>query len=114
MAQADSTAALSEVNLVTFSSGIYDANTFIASGGRGLKFNLMVNQDPAGGVNIGGPARKQYLSGWTTGGPRAGFEFLPMPRWQNDPKLEEMKGALGREYLHTWAIPTYTLGMALR
>jgi len=112
--QADSAAALGEVDLVTFSSGIYDANTFIASGGRGLKFNLMVNQDPAGGTNIGGPARKQYLSGWTTGGPRAGFEFLPMPRWQNDPKLEEMKSKLGREYLHTWALPTYTLGMALR
>jgi len=45
--------------------------------------------------------------------PRPGFEFLPMPRWRNDPKLEEMKAALGREYLHTWAIPTYTLGMAL-
>ena len=114
LTQADAAEALREVNLVTFSSGIYDANTFIASGGRGLKFNLMVNQDPAGGVNISGPARKQYLSGWTTGGPRSGFEFLPMPRWQNDPKLDEMKAALGREYLHTWAIPTYTLGMALR
>jgi hypothetical protein len=112
--QADAAAALGEVNLVTFSSGIYDANTFIASGGRGLKFNLMVNQDPSGGAHIGGPVRKQYLSGWTTGGPRPGFEFLPMPRWQNDPKLEEMKAALGREYLHTWALPTYTLGMALR
>jgi hypothetical protein len=113
LVQADAVAALSEVNVVTFSSGIYDANTFIASGGRGLKFNLMVNQDPAGGVNIGGPARKQYLSGWTTGGPRSGFEFVPMPRWQKDPKLEEMKALLGREYLHTWAVPTYTLGMAL-
>src|SRR5260221_567006 len=60
--QADAAAALREVNLVTFSSGIHDANTFIASGGRGLKFNLMVNQDPTGGANIGGPARKQYLS----------------------------------------------------
>lgn len=114
LAQADALAALREVNLVTFSSGIYEANTFIANGGRGLNFNLMVNQDPSGGVNIGGPARKQYLSGWTTGGPRPGFEFLPMPRWQNDPKFEEMNAALGREYLHTWALPTYTLGMALR
>jgi hypothetical protein len=41
--QADAAAALPEVNLVTFSSGFHDANTFIASGGRGLKFNLMVN-----------------------------------------------------------------------
>jgi len=113
LAQADALAALNEVNVVTFSSGIYDANTFIASAGRGLKFNLMVNQDPAGGVNIGGPTRKQYLSGWTTGGPRPGFEFLPISRWQNDPKFEEMKAQLGDEYLHTWAIPTYTLVMAL-
>ena len=111
--QADAVAALTEVNVVTFSSGIYDANTFIASGGRGLKFNLMVNQDPAGGVNISGSSRKQYLSGWTTGGPRPGFEFLPISRWQNDPRFAEMKTALGDEYLHTWAIPTYTLGIAL-
>jgi hypothetical protein len=44
--QADAAAALREVNMVTFGSSIYGANTFIASGGRGLKFNLMVNQDP--------------------------------------------------------------------
>ncbi len=113
MAKADALAALNEVNVVTFSSGISDANTFIASGGRGLKFNLMVNQDPAGGVNMLGPSRKQYLSGWTTGGPRPGFEFLPIRRWQNDPKFGEMKAQLGDEYLHTWAIPTFTLGMAL-
>lgn len=55
LTQADAAPALSEVNLVTFSSGIHDANTFIASGGRGLNFNLMVNQDPTGGANIGGP-----------------------------------------------------------
>lgn len=82
-------AALGEVNLVTFSSGIYDANTFIASGAEGSSLTSWSTRDPAGGVNIGGPARKQYLSGWTTGGPRSGFEFLPMPRWQNDPKLQE-------------------------
>jgi hypothetical protein len=112
--QADAASALNEVDVVTFSSGIYDANTFLSSGGRGLKFNLAVNQDPAGGTSIDGPSKKQYLSGWTTGGPRAGFEFLPMDRWVNDPKFDEMKAALGREYLHTWALPTYTLGMALR
>ena len=113
LAQAGATGALAKVNVVTFSSGIYDANTFINTGGKGLNFGLMVNQDPAQGAHMSGSARKQYLSGWTASGPRAGFEFLPMPRWQNDPKLEEMKRQLGREYLHTWALPTYTLAMAL-
>jgi hypothetical protein len=112
--RADAAAALGSVNVVTFSSGIFDANTFIGSGGKGLKFGLMVNQDPALGAHIGGTNRKEYLSGWTASGPRAGFEFLPTPRWQNDPKFEEMKRQLGREYLHTWALPTYTLAMALR
>jgi hypothetical protein len=112
--QADALGALDEVDVVTFSSGIFDANTFINAGGKGLKFGLMVNQDPALGTDIAGRNRKQYLSGWTASGPRAGFEFVPMPRWQNDPKFEEMKRRLGREYLHTWAVPTYTLAMALR
>lgn len=106
--------ALADVNVVTFSSGVFDANTFINIGGKGLTFGMMVNQDPALGAHIGGSSRREYLSGWTASGPRAGFEFLPMPRWQNDPKLEEKKASLGAEYLHTWALPTYTLAIALR
>jgi hypothetical protein len=75
---------------------------------------LAVNQDPSNGTPIALVGfRNQYLSGWTTGGPRAGFEFLPKPRWVNDPKFDEMNRSLGREYLHTWALPTYTLAMAL-
>jgi hypothetical protein len=112
--QAEAQGALADVSVVTFSSGIFDANTFTAVGGKGLKFGLMVNQDPALGTTMTGRNRRQYLSGYTAHGPRAGFEFMPMPRWQNDPKLEEMKRRLGREYLHTWALPTYTLALALR
>ena len=105
---------LNAVDVCTFSSGIYDANTFIHTGGKGLKFRLMVNQDPSNGAPIASVGiRKQYLSGWTTGGPRVGFEFLPKPRWVNDPKFAQMNSSLGREYLHTWALPTYTLAMAL-
>jgi hypothetical protein len=40
--------------------------------------------------------------------------LLDRSRQFGNPKLEEMKAALGREYLHTRALPTYTLGMALR
>ncbi len=112
-AQANADFLLNAVDVCTFSSGIHDANTFIATGGKGLNYRLMVNQDPAGGVPIAGKSRRQYLSGWTTGGPRPGFEFLPKPRWVKDPKFDEMNRALGREYLHTWALPTYTLAMAL-
>lgn len=106
---------LQSVGVVTFSSGIYDANTFISTGGKGLPFRLMVNQDPSHGVHISGSgARKEYLSGYTTGGPRAGFEYMPKARWVNDPRRAEMEARLGREYLHTWALPTYTLALALR
>jgi hypothetical protein len=113
LAQADVMSALNKVSVVTFSSGIYDANSFITSSGRGLHFDLMVNQDPAQAAHIAGANRKQYLSGYTASGPRAGFEFLPKPRWQKDPKHDEMVTRLGREYLHTWALPNYTLAMAL-
>lgn len=74
----------------------------------------MVNQDPALGAHIGGSNRKEYLSGSTASGPRAGFESLPIARWPHDPKFAEMKAHLGREYLHTWALPTYVLVMAPR
>ena len=106
--------ALDSVNVVTFSSGIHDANAFIGLGGSGLKFDLCVNQDPSSGVGMAGRNRRQYLSGWTTGGPRAGFEFMPDARWQKDPKYAEMHAALGREYLHTWALPEYALALALQ
>jgi hypothetical protein len=112
--QAGFASALRSVNVVTFSSGIYDANAFIQSGGHGLSFDRMINQDPANGAWITGANRRQFLSGWTTGGPRPGFEFLPEARWANDPWFDRMKTSLGREYLHTWALPEYTLAMALK
>lgn len=106
---------LNSAGAVTFSNGIHDANTFIRAGDKSLPFKLMVNQVPVGGTRTAaGGVRKQYLSGWTTGGPRTDFEFMPDPRWNDDPKYTEMHAKLGREYLHTWAVPTYTLGMALR
>ena len=59
----------SAIDVCTFSSGIEDANIFTAN--CGLKVEMGVNQDPARGI----PMRhcstlKQYLSGYTTGGPR--------------------------------------------
>ena len=106
---------LNSVGVVTFSSGINDANAFLSATGKNLPIRLTVNQDPAHGVSIGslGGSRKQYLSGYTTGGPRPTFEYMPEQRWKREPRYQEMKARLGREYLHTWAVPTYTLAMAL-
>jgi hypothetical protein len=106
---------LNNIGVVTFSSGVFDANTFVAVGGKGLPLRLLVNQDPTHGTPIAsGGMHKQYLSGYTTGGPRPGFEYMPLPRWKNDPRYAEMTARLRGEYLHTWALPTYTLAMALR
>jgi hypothetical protein len=104
------------VELVCFSSGIYDANVFIAAGGKSLKIQTAYNQDPAGGVNISSlvPERKQYLSGMTTIGSHFGFEYLPLPRWKNEPHRDDQFPNDTFNYLHTWCIPRYTLylGMA--
>jgi hypothetical protein len=104
------------VELVTFSSGIYDANTFVAAGGRSLHIQTAYNQDPAGGARISTavPERKEYLSGMTTRGPHVGFEYLPLGRWKNEPKRSEM--FINNDvfnYLHSWCIPIYTLYMGM-
>lgn len=103
--------------IVTFSSGIYDTNTFIAAGGKGLGIRIACNQDPAGGLPISQsvPIRKQYLSGQTTGGPRPGFEYMPFPRWENEPNRKAMFGHPNDvfNYMHSWCIPMYTLHLAL-
>lgn len=106
---------MNSVGLGTCSDGIHDANAFVSAGGKDLPFKLMINQDPVGGTPIASVGqRKQYLSGWTTGGPRPSFELVPEPRWKNDPQSAEEHAQYGHEYLHTWAVPTYTLGIALR
>lgn len=115
MAQSDSAFGVSRVELVTFSSGVYDANRFIAVGGQGLNIQRACNQDPAGGAEVSRavPIRKQYLSGMTTRGPRPGFEYLPLDRWQNELKRKDMAGMDLFNYLHTWCIPTHTLYLAM-
>jgi hypothetical protein len=104
------------VELVCFSSGIYDANVFIAAGGKSLRIQTAYNQDPAGGVSISSlvPERKEYLSGMTTRGSHFGFEYLPLPRWKNEPHRYDKFPNDTFNYLHSWAIPMYTLylGMA--
>ncbi len=115
MAQTDGAFGINRVEVVTFSSGIYDADQFIAVGGKGLNIQRACNQDPAGGAEISRsvPIRKQYLSGQTTGGPRPGFEYLPLARWENERNRKTMFPNDTFNYLHTWCIPTYTLFLAM-
>lgn len=116
MALSDGRVAADQVGICCFSGGIHNANSFIATGGRGLNIRFGCNQDPVSGTPMSAavPARRQYLSGYTTGGPRPGFTYLPEnPYWLADPKYTAMKAALGGEYPHTWAIPNYTLYAAL-
>ena len=114
LSHANASNALNEVNVVAYSSGIYDANSFINVGGHGLNFGLMINQDPTSGTMIAGQRRKQYLSGWTTHGRQfAGFDFIPTARWRQDPQYAESVAAYGNAYVHDWAMPQYTLAMAL-
>jgi hypothetical protein len=108
--------SLDSVELCCFSGGVHQANTFVASGGRGLNITFGCNQDPQGGAALAAsiPVRRQYLSGYTTGGPRHGFIYLPDPPcWSRDPLYAQRKTELGGEYKHTWAIPHHTLYMAL-
>lgn len=112
----DGAFGLDRVALVTFSNGIAAANQFIAVGGKGLPIHWGVNQDPNGGTPLSAafPGKKQYLSGFTTQGqPKPGFEFLPMPRWKNEPNNGKLFPKDAFNYMHTWCIPHYTLYLAM-
>jgi hypothetical protein len=109
--------AADQVGICCFSGGIHNANSFIAAGGRGLNIRFGCNQDPVVGTPMSAavPTRRQFLSGYTTGGPRPGFIYLPEnPYWLADPSYALQKAALGGEYPHTWAVPNYTLYAALK
>jgi hypothetical protein len=105
---------IERVDVATFSSGIYDCNAFVATGGRGLPFSRGYNQDPAGASALSSTigTRKQYLSG-KTGAAKGGFEFMPVSRWINEPNY----AAAHRQefnYLHNHCLPNYTLYLALK
>jgi hypothetical protein len=117
IAMTDGMIGADSVGLCCFSGGVHNANAFAAAGGKGLNIRFGCNQDPQGGTPLSGsiPTRRQYLSGYTTGGPRPGFIYLPdPPSWSNDPLYAQRKSELGGEYPHTWAIPNYTLYMAMK
>ena len=117
IALSDGRIGAEQVGICCFSGGIHNANSFITTGGHGLNIRFGCNQDPVVGTPMSAavPSRRQYLSGYTTGGPRPGFMYLPEnPYWLADPQYAVQKAGLGGEYPHTWAVPNYTLYAALK
>lgn len=111
------------VEAFTFSSGISDFNPFVSSLNGILNVRAVYNIDPAsalGAVQPPGAVRKQYLSG-QTGGPKGGFEFLPIQRWSKEfsyPIRETFvkpdSPSWPFNYLHNHCMPMYVLHLALQ
>ena len=107
------------VEAFTFSSGIHDFNPFVRSMDGVLKVDAVYNIDPyraLAAFQPNGAIRKQYLSG-STGGPRAGFEFLGLERWRNEfgyAERERSPQPWRFNYLHNRCMPLYTLHLALQ
>lgn len=102
------------VEAFTYSSGISDFNTFIASISDKMSIAGTYNIDPAKGAPAasGGGFRMQFLSGQTTNGPKPGFEYMPHPRWVNEPLYRANEPNLF-SYLHNHAMPGYCLNIGI-
>jgi hypothetical protein len=112
----DDAFSFDEVEAFTFSSGIVDFNRFLNSLKGQLTVKAVYNIDPAQGLAAaapGGATLKQYLSG-QTGGPRPGFEFMPIDRWKNEFYFDRHKSVGLFQYLHNHAMPLYALNLGMR
>ncbi|MEO7673480.1 MAG: hypothetical protein ABIU09_05315 [Pyrinomonadaceae bacterium] len=100
----------------TFSSGIYDFNTFLSAVSGSVNIRATYSIDPSHSVAAATPSggrRKQYASG-TAGPLLPGFEHLPLARWVNEDEFSTST-RIGRfEYLHNRCMPLYTLNLGLR
>lgn len=102
----------------TFSSGISEFNRFVPALSGQIALKAVYNIDPAGGLPAsGGTVRKQFLSGQTTNGPRAGFEYMPLERWENEwryPDRQSFTAPWQFNYMHNYCMPLYTLHLGLQ
>lgn len=107
------------VEAFTFSSGISDFNVFLNSVSGILNVQAVYSIDPANALPAGKPAgavRKQFLSG-QTGGPSAGFEFVPLDRWSKEwsfPIRQTFGNPWQFAYLHNYCMPKYILHLAIQ
>jgi hypothetical protein len=108
------------VEAFTFSSGIAEFNMFLRSIGGVVNLQAVYNIDPAHGVLAGGPSgivRRQFLSGQTSDGPRPAFEYMPVPRWENEweySRRETFANPWRFNYMHNHCMPRYTLHLGIQ
>ncbi|MCS7025985.1 MAG: hypothetical protein NZV14_14370 [Bryobacteraceae bacterium] len=103
------------VEAFTFSSGIFDFNSFVGAVSGCLNLEAVYNLDPAAGIACAQPRgarRRQFLTGMTTRSRPAGFEYLPLPRWRNEFSYGRIPDAF--QYLHNHCIPNYALHLGLQ
>ncbi len=104
------------VEVFTYSSGIYELNVFLPAISPVLSVEAIYAIDPAGArsaVRTGQAVRKQFLSG-QTGGPVAGFEYMPLNRWRNEDRHGQWQKVGLFNYLHNWCMPNYILHLGIQ
>jgi hypothetical protein len=107
------------VEAFTFSSGILDFNTFLASIKGKLNVQQVYTIDPNPAIRpSGGIPHIGFLSGQTFSGPvPPGFEFMPESRWANEflfPERKTMAPPALFTYLHNWVMPMYALHLGIQ
>lgn len=102
------------VEAMTYSSGIRDFPTFLGSINGLLNVSTVYNIDPNPANSLPNTSKAQFLSGQTSGGGgRPGFEFLPHPRWANEP-LFKKREPNEFDYLHNKVMPGYCLHLGIQ
>lgn len=116
VARTNNAFAFNSVEAFTFSSGINDFNTFLNALSGQLPVAAVYNIDPAKAlpcVRPAGATVKQFLSG-QTGGPKAGFEFMPLGRWVNEAAFMTHNVIGDFNYLHNHCMSLYALHLGIQ
>lgn len=103
------------VEAFTYSSGINEFNPFLSALAGHVNVTAAYSQDPNPAKNVvrlPGLAVSEFLSG-QTGGPRPGFDYLPLGRWKNEVFYEQSNTIGAFKYLHGFAMPQYTLHLGM-
>lgn len=100
-----------------YSGGVGDLNAFVTALDKVAAVNTIYNIDPNPNDQAAGPVsakRRQFLSGTTgTGQPTAGFEWMPLARWTNEPSFATKAGLSDFKYLHIHCMAGYALHLGM-
>jgi len=117
----DGAFSFDHVEAFTFSSGISDFKTFLASVAGSLNVEVLYTIDPNPAVKPSAPkaaANLGFLSGQTfTGSVPPGFEYMPPDRWANEfrfPSRFTFDAPAIFNYMHNWVMPMYTLNLGIQ